>query len=156
MHTAPFSNDTLAEFYRFALLLTGSLKTAEQIMAETLQAVEEKLDELRHENSRRAWFAMRIRERCLRENASNPAAIPRLLRDESDADRGEVLKIEAYIVAQRFSTLQEPERSALALFYLEIFDLEEIANLLNASIDGLAATVSGARSLLQQAMQPTV
>jgi RNA polymerase sigma factor (sigma-70 family) len=156
LQTAPFSNDTLADFYRFALLLTGSLKTAEQIMADTLQAVGEQLAELRHENSRRAWLAMRIRERCLRENAINPAAIPRLLREETDVERGEVLKIEAFIVAQRFSTLPEPERSALALFYLEIFSVEEIAKLLKLSIDDLAVILARARSQLEQAMHSTV
>jgi RNA polymerase sigma factor (sigma-70 family) len=156
LQTAPFSNDTLAEFYRFTLLLTGSLKTAEQIMADTLQAVQEQLGELRHESSRRAWLAMRIRERCMRENAVNPNAIPRLLRDDSEAERGEVLKIEAFIVAQRFSTLPEPERSALALFYLEIFDLEEIAKLLKLSMEDLADLLSRARTLLEQSIHPTV
>ena len=156
MQTAPFSNDTLAEFYRFTLLLTGSLKTAEQIMADTLQAVQEQLGELRHESSRRAWLAMRIRERCLRENAVNPAAIPRLLRHDSEAERGEVLKIEAFIVAQRFSTLPEPERSALALFYLEIFSLDEIAKLLKLSVDELADALGRARTHLEQAIHPRV
>jgi RNA polymerase sigma factor (sigma-70 family) len=156
LQTAPFSNDTLAEFYRFTLLLTGSLKTAEQIMADTLQAVQEHLEELRRESSRRAWLAMRIRERCLRENALNPTAIPRLLRDDPEAERGEILKIEAFIVAQRFSTLPEPERSALALFYLDIFSLEEISELLKISMEELAATLGRARALLEQAIHPTV
>jgi RNA polymerase sigma factor (sigma-70 family) len=156
LHTAPFPNDTLAEFYRFALLLTGSLKTAEQIMAETLQATDQQLSELRRESSRRAWLAMRIRERCLRENAVNPNAIPRLLRDDEEGGSGEVLKIEAFIVAQRFSTLQEPERSALALFYLEIFSVEEIAKLLKIDESELSATLARARALLEQAMHPAV
>jgi RNA polymerase sigma factor (sigma-70 family) len=156
LQTAPFSKDTLAEFYRFALLLTGSLKTAEQIMADTLQAVEEQLAELRRESSRRAWLVMRIRERCLRENAINPTAIPRLLRNESDAESGEVLNIEAFIVAQRFSTLPEPERSALALFYLEICDVEEISKLLKLSTEDLAVTLGRARAQLEQAIHPTV
>jgi DNA-directed RNA polymerase specialized sigma24 family protein len=156
LQTAPFSNDTLADFYRFALLLTGTLKTAEQIMADTLQAVQEQLGELRHESSRRAWLAMRIRERCLRENAINPNAIPRLLRDDDDRERGEVLKIEAFIVAQRFSTLHEPERSALALFYLEIFSLEEIAKLLKIDTEELAAALGRGRTLLDEAIHPKV
>ena len=156
LHTAPFSNDTLAEFYRFALLLTGNLKTAEQIMADTLQDVQEKLAELRRESSRRAWLSMRIRERCLRENSINPKAIPRLLRHDPDGERAEVLAIEAFIVAQRFSTLPEPERSALALFYVEIFSIEEIADQLNLSMEQLAASLGRARGLLEEAMHPTV
>jgi hypothetical protein len=37
-----------------------------------------------------------------------------------------ILQIEAYLVAQRFHQLPEPERSALALFYLELFSVSEI------------------------------
>ena len=36
LQTAPFSSATLAEFYRFALLLTGNPSSAERVMAETL------------------------------------------------------------------------------------------------------------------------
>ena len=59
-----FPNTTLAEFYRLALLLTGNLKVAEQIMADTLRDVEAQLAELRHEGNRQAWLAARIRERA--------------------------------------------------------------------------------------------
>jgi DNA-directed RNA polymerase specialized sigma24 family protein len=149
-----FPSATLAEFYRFALLLTGSIRTAERIMAETLHQVEAQLAEFRHETGRQAWLALRIRQRCLRENAVNGNAIPRLLRAESD-ERGprEILRIEAFIVAQRFSTLPEPERSALALFYLELFDPEEIARLLKLSLEELGAALSRARAFLAVAME---
>jgi DNA-directed RNA polymerase specialized sigma24 family protein len=86
----------------------------------------------------------------------NPKAIPRLLRHDPDGERAEVLAIEAFIVAQRFSTLPEPERSALALFYVEIFSIEEIADQLNLSMDQFAAALGRARGLLEEAMHPTV
>lgn len=149
MQSALLPNATLAEFYRFALLLTGNIKTAEQIMAETLHDVEAQLGELRHEASRKAWFASRIRQRCLRENAGGGAPVRRLLRDEhSDG----ILKIEAFIVAQHISTLPEPERSAIALFYLDLFSNEEIAKLLKVSLDDLSALLSSARAQLAGAM----
>lgn len=156
MQTALLSNATLSEFYRFALLLTGDLKLAEQVMAETLHEVEAKLDELRHESHRHTWLATQIRQRCLRDNAGNMEAIPRLLRENpSKAETGEVLEIEAFIVAQRFSTLQEPERSALALFYLDLFTPEEIANILKMELEELSELLAHARQLLNTAMQPT-
>jgi DNA-directed RNA polymerase specialized sigma24 family protein len=149
LHPALLSNATLAEFYRFALLLTGNIKTAEQIMADTLRDVEAQLGELRHEASRHAWLATRIRQRCLRENSGGGAPAPRLLReDESEG----LLKIEAYIVAQHVSTLPEPERTAIALFYLDVFSAEEIAKLLKVSPDDLAALLGRARQLLADAM----
>jgi RNA polymerase sigma factor (sigma-70 family) len=148
------SNATLSEFYRFALLLTGNLKMAEQIMADTLHEVERRLGELRHESHRHTWLATNIRQRCLRENAGNMHEIPRLLRDDqTEGESGEVLEIEAFIVAQRFSTLPEPERSALALFYLELFTAEEIAKLLKMELDELGELLARGRNLLENAMQ---
>jgi DNA-directed RNA polymerase specialized sigma24 family protein len=151
LQTALFPSATLAEFYRFALLLTGDLRTAEQIMARTLAMVESQLAELRSDASRQAWLAQRIRERCLSENACNENPVPRLLRTAPEG-RPEILKIEAFIVAQRFSTLPEPERTALALFYVDIFQPADIAQLLKMSIDELASVLGHARLLLAAAM----
>ena len=151
MQDALIPKATLAEFYRLALLLTGNLKVAEQIMAETLRDVEAQLAELRQEGSRVAWLASRIRQRCLRENAGGGQPAPRLLR-ESEADG--ILRIEAFIVAQHISTLPEPERSALALFYTELFTAEEIAKVLKVNVDELASLLARARQILAEAMQP--
>jgi DNA-directed RNA polymerase specialized sigma24 family protein len=157
--TAIFPNTTLAEFYRFALLLTGHLKTAERIMADTLSQVERQLEEFRHDGNRHAWLAARIRERCLRENAGARESAPRLLREPGEeiapGQCREILKIEAFIVAQRFSTLPEPERSALALFYLELFTHEEIAKLLKVDTSELAGLLARGRQLLTDAINTT-
>jgi len=151
LQTALFPSATLAEFYRFALLLTGDIRTAEKIMARTLAVVESQLEEMRNDASRQVWLAQRIRERCLHENAMNENPVPRLLRTEAEG-RPEILKIEAFIVAQRFSTLPEPERSALALFYVDIFQPAEIAQLLKVSIDELCEVLVRARTQLAEAM----
>ncbi|HEV7867802.1 MAG TPA: sigma-70 family RNA polymerase sigma factor [Chthoniobacteraceae bacterium] len=149
MQTTLFPSATLAEFYRFAVLLTGNIHAAEQVMGAALAEVENQVAQLRNETSRRAWLTSRIRERCLqRREASDPA--PRLLREPSDADeKFELLSIEAYLMAQRFHLLPEPERSALALFYLDSFELEEIAKLLKLEEDDLSETLGRARELLQ-------
>ena len=149
-----FPSAALAEFYRFALLLTGNAKSAEQVMADTLAEVEAQLSQFRNETSRQAWLATHIRERCLKNNASAPPAAPRLLRDDSDTgEKPAVLKIEAFLLAQRFHMLPEPERSALALFYLEFFTVEEIAELLKMETGLLSETLGAARELLQQSLR---
>jgi len=153
LQTALFPSSTLAEFYRFALLLTGNAKSAEQVMAETLTEVESQLSQFRNETSRQAWLARHIRERCLENNKSAPPSAPRLVRDEPEAGaRPEVLKIEAFLLAQRFHTLPEPERSALALFYLDLFTAEEVAELLNMDMHTLSDTLGAARDLLQKSL----
>jgi len=149
---------TLAEFYRFALLLTGRPQIAEKVMADTLDEVESQLADFRTENNRQAWLAGRIRQRCLREHAATNGGetlSPRLLRaDEAGDDPGaRVLEIEAFIVAQHFHALPEPERSALAVFYLDLFTPGEIAGLLKMRIEDLAETLADARAKLQEGLR---
>lgn len=123
-------------------------------MAETLNAVESQLSQFRNETSRQAWLATHIRERCLENNKSAPPAAPRLVRDDTETGpRPEVLKIEAFLLAQRFHTLPEPERSALALFYLDLFSAPEIAELLKMDFEVLADTLHAARELLQNSLR---
>lgn len=155
MPASLFSSATLAEFFRFALLLVGDSRAAERILADTLHDGEAQLAEMRHSTARQAWLVHRLRDRCLRDNAANERPVPRLVRSEGDIDPAEILKIEAFIVAQRFSTLPEPQRSALALFYLELFDAEEIARLLKMDTEALARTLADARALLRDAMHAT-
>lgn len=153
LQTSPTPNPRLAEFYRFALLLTGSIKAAEQVMASTLAEVEADLDQVRNEIGRRAWLVQRIRERCLKNNESAAPAAPRLVRtDSTPGENPRVLKIEAFLLAQRFHTLPEPERSALALFYLDFFTIAEIAELLKMSAETLSETLAAARQLLEQSL----
>lgn len=144
---------TLAEFYRFALLLTGNIATAERVMAETLAEGEKQIGDMRDEMGRQAWMAAHLRNRCIHDHHVIPET-PRLVRQEVDpGETPEVLQIEAFIVAQRFHTLPEPERSALALFYLNLFTPEEIGRLLGMRLELLADTLTRGRSLLREALR---
>ena len=159
LETALLPSATLTELYRFALLLTGRPQVAEKVMTETLREVEGQLAQFRTEDHRRVWLAGRIRQRCLRDHTSDKGAVvaPRLLREEdSSADRGgsTVLEIEAFIVARHFHTLPEPERSALALFYLDLFTPGELAGFLKMEVEQLAETLATARERLQEALRP--
>lgn len=148
-----FSNAALAEFYRLAVLLAGSAKTAETIMAEVLGEVQTQIEQLRSEASRRAWLAARIRERCM-EVRSDVAPARGLVRGAGEASANpEALKIEAFIVGQRFHLLPEPERSALALFHLELFSTEEIAQILKMKTEQLADAIGRGRTLLRESLR---
>jgi DNA-directed RNA polymerase specialized sigma24 family protein len=154
LQTALFPSAALAEFYRFALLLTGNAKSAEQVMAETLAEVETQISEFRNETSRRAWLATHIRERCLKNNFPGEPAAPRLVGDDTETgEKPATRKLEAFLLAQRFHMLPEPERSALALFYLEFFTVEEIARLLKMDIELLCDTLGAARTLLRESLR---
>ena len=153
MQPGLFPSATLAEFYRLALLLTGSSKKAESVMAETLHEVEPQIGQFRSETSRHAWLATRIRDRCLNNQNGDAPPAPRLLREELEPGaKAEILPIEAYLLAQRFHTLPEPERSALALFYLEFFSASEIAQVLKMDPEELCGALGRARAMLQEAL----
>lgn len=156
MQHALFPSATLAEFYRFALLLTGHARSAETLMIDLLAEAEGPLAQLRNETSRRAWLAGRLRERCLDNHSAAPVAAPRLVREEPEpgGEKPAVLKIEAFLLAQRVHALPEPERSALALFYLEVFSVEEIAQFLQMDLEVFSETLGAARQLLRQALTP--
>ena len=155
LETALLPSATLAEFYRFALLLTGHIGVAEQVMAETLAEVEAQLGSFRHECNRNGWLALRIRERCMKKHANggDEPSTPRLLREQPSPQRTEILEIEAYIVAQHFHALPEPERTTLALFYLDLFSAEEIARLMKVTLEELGDTLARARALLQESLR---
>ena len=156
LQTALFPKNTIAEFYRFALLLTGNAKAAEQVMAETLTDVESHLAQLRNETTRQAWLAARIREHCLKNHSGDGTPAPRLVREEEQPGaEPAILQIEAFLLAQRFHALPEPERSALALFYLEFFTVAEIAELLKMDVAALSDTLGHARELLHASLQTT-
>jgi len=122
-------------------------------MADTLLDVDGQLSQFRNETSRQAWLVTHIRDRCLENNKSAPPSAPRLMREDSDVRPApEVLQIEAFLVAQRFHLLPEPERSALALFYLELFSTGEIAEILKMDIEALGDTLGAARDLLQKSL----
>ena len=120
-------------------------------MADTLSDAKVHVDQIRAEANRNAWLAQCIRARCLKNNADDPTpVVPRLLRlDPAPGATPEVLGIEAYILAEHFRCLAEPGRSALALFYLDLFTPEEIAKLLKMNLEQLGATLAEARAGLQ-------
>ena len=153
LQTAIFPSATIAEFFRFALLLTGRSAVAEKVMVETLAEAEAQLDEFRNDANRQAWLAQRLRQHCLKNNEETPPPAPRLLRIEPEPGvRPKVLGIEAFILAEHFHGLAEPGRSALALFYLDLFTPEEIAELLKMKLEELGATLAEARTRLQESL----
>jgi len=150
-----FPSVTLTEFYRFALLLTGDSGAAQKCLVEALHEGDAKLVEIRQRTARRASLIHRIRERCLRSRAANDRGLPRAEHAEGVERGPAATKTGPFVVAQCFSTLPEPQRSALALFYLDLLETPEIARLLKMETEDLARTLADARAILSEAMHET-
>lgn len=144
----------LTEFYRLAVLLTGHPGTAEQVLAATLAEADAHVGQVRRASDRQAWVVQRIRERCLKMDESAPLAAPQLPPTDPPADgQPLLLKSGSSLLARRFHTLPEPERSALALFYLDLISVGEIAEVLKMNVETLAETLAAARRLLGHALR---
>ncbi len=122
-------------------------------MAEVLGEAQSQMEQLRNETSRRAWLVARIRERCLEEKSDSPPARGLVRGAGEAAENPEALQIEAFLVAHRFHLLPEPERTALALFHLELFSTEEIAQILKMKTEQLADTIGRGRILMRAAIK---
>jgi DNA-directed RNA polymerase specialized sigma24 family protein len=149
LQEAHISSGNLAEFYRFALLLTGKPDSAQRVMAETLAEWESRHGDVRNAKQRNAWMVTRLRKHCLANHGSNgDETAPRLVREEGE----DLIELEAYILARHFHKLPEPERSALGLFYLDFFNPDEIAEMLTMTVEELAEHLSKARALLRDSL----
>lgn len=137
LDTASIPSATLCDFYRYAFLLTGDSGQAEEVLATACSRLEEVLGQLRGEEPRKAWLVMRIREICAQQTPS--------VSNGQTAD-------EASVLARTFSKLIEPDRTALALFYLNLFSIEEIAEILEMDLEEATSTIGRARKVLQKTL----
>jgi hypothetical protein len=123
----------LAQWYRLALLLKGNPEAAEALLIATCAELAPMLDQLRSEKSQHAFVVMHLRTRCLASPASEdapPTGVPPL--------------------AAAVSEMPEPTRSAVALFYVKVLPLADIAALLNLTVEELGIHLSTGRTMLSE------
>ena len=124
------SRATISKLYRFALLLTGDASSAEQTLLRVFEEFAQQIGQFRTEKHRTAFLVAKIRESFSKRA---PEAQPPPVENTFSA---------------QFSTLSEPARSALALFYLDLFPVSELAALLNLSMEDLGAHLRSGREQL--------
>src|SRR5207302_5250253 len=122
--------------YRLALLLTGDASAAEELLATTLRDAAPQLAQFRNAKTRDKWLAGELRRRCLQKNSAQPA------------ETSETPPLAADNIAVRIHALPEPGRSAFALFCLDIFSADDLADILGLDISELANALADARAKL--------
>ena len=134
----------LPALYRFALLMTGSVPAAAEVLRLTVEQAERgDLSEVRDSRRVRRWLFARARTLCGR-----PLVMPEALADPA-ADPGGSDDPTRPLVAL-FGPLPEAERSALILFYLYLFNPTELAEVLEVKPAELAALLSRGRAQIQR------
>jgi DNA-directed RNA polymerase specialized sigma24 family protein len=157
LHNALISQTVLNELYRFALLLTGGSDLAGRALDAVLSDCERRIAQIRDESHRLAWLVSRLRQSCMETRAVSmespqEAQVSGRCGDSGSADHG--LPPNTVILAQSFHSLPEPERSALALFYLELFDVEQIAQVLGLALEELSPVLDRGRRQLESLLNP--
>jgi len=121
----PFSTEDLVRLYRFALLLTGDERTAQQVLFEACVDCAARLGSVRSHESRMACMLGAVRQKA----KSVPAG----------GARG---------IAKAFARLPEEERVALAGLYTGLLPARELSEALKMTLWQLGRSLKNARERL--------
>ena len=146
----------LPQLYRFCFLMTGEAGKAEEVFEKTVQEAAART--ARGESpSDRLWFFHDARWRCLASAEQDLQAESGML-EESDISPMAPRQIERLDVGQLaawISAAPEPQRSALALFYLDEFNLQEMLSLLEIKPDVFSQMIASGRRQFQAWLDAT-
>ena len=146
----PDRKQNLPQLYRFCFLMLGDSRKAQEVFHTTLReaALRAAQGELPKEPF---WLFRDARWRCL--EATNTDLQPESFEiDEHEIDPGAASQIEQLDPAQLaiwISAAPDPQRTALALFYLDEFDYTEILEIAELKLITLSRCLVKGRRQLQ-------
>ena len=144
-------SEVLPQLYRFCFLMTGEV-------AKALQAFQKTLREAALLASRgqlpddRLWCFHEARHQCvdITQHDVQPEKTAAMLEEPILPNAAaHVAQLEPEQLAAWISAAPEPQRSALAFFYLNEFSYREMQNLLDLKMNELADLISHGRSQFQ-------
>jgi DNA-directed RNA polymerase specialized sigma24 family protein len=156
MNTVSVTTKNLPQLYRFCFLMTGDASKAQEAFQETVR--EAALRSARDEPPLdRLWFFRDARWRCIAVSEQGLQAEPGML-EEAEISPVAPMQIEQLNpdqLAVWISTAPDPQRSALALFYLDEFSLREMLALLEMKSGELSGLISSGRRQFQAWLDAT-
>jgi DNA-directed RNA polymerase specialized sigma24 family protein len=143
-------NRSLPQLYRFCFLMTGEATQALEAFQNTIR--EAALLAARGQlPDDRLWSFHEARHQCLTRTANTLGGEPGPSPGEAiapDAD-SRVAQLQPEQLAAWIAATPEPQRSALAFFYLNEFSHREMQNLLDVKMSELANLISHGRAQFQ-------
>jgi DNA-directed RNA polymerase specialized sigma24 family protein len=122
--------------------MTGNGAAANWAMGRTVEQAAGRIGQMRDRRQAKCWLFAKARE-CCRQASASPELIPP--PDEAVAEDRNSRQ-----VARLFGGLPEDERCALVLFYLSLFEPDELANLMEIKPAALGPLLMDARQSLQR------
>ena len=150
------TTQNLPQLYRFCFLMTGDASKAQTAFQDTVR--EAALRSARDEPPQdRLWFFRDARWRCLAVCEQGLQAEPGMLEEAEISPAGprQIEQLDPDQLAVWISAAPEPQRSALALFYLDEFSLREMLALLEIKTGDLSELISSGRRQFQAWLDTT-
>ena len=146
----PDRKQNLPQLYRFCILMLGDSRKAQEVFHTTLREAAQRAaqGELPKEPF---WLFRDARWRCLEATKTDLQPESREI-DEHEVDPGAASQIEQLDPAQLavwISSAPDPQRTALALFYLDEFDYTEILDIAELKLSALSRCLAKGRRQLQ-------
>jgi DNA-directed RNA polymerase specialized sigma24 family protein len=150
------TNENLPQLYRFCYLMTGDAAKAQEAFQGTLR--EAALRAAQGEPARdRIWFFRDARWRCLEATESGLQAetLPVDEEEVSPSAPAQISQLLPEQLAVWISAAPEPQRSALATFYLDEFTPREMMKLLDLNAGEISELIHTARRQFQAWLNAT-
>ena len=146
----------LPQLYRFCFLMTGDAAKAQIAFQDTVRdaSLRTEADEPPPD---RLWFFREARGRCIAVTEEGIQAEPGMLEevDPSPDAPAQIATLTPEQLAVWISAAPEPQRSALALFYLDEFTLPEVLSLLDMKASELSDLICSGRRQFQSWLDST-
>jgi DNA-directed RNA polymerase specialized sigma24 family protein len=140
----------LPQLYRFCFLMLGDSRKAQEVFNTTLReaAVRAAQGELSKE---RFWLFREARWRCLEASKTDlqPESLKIEEHDITPQAASQIKQLEPTQLAIWISAAPDPQRTALALFYLDEFNYLEILDIAELKLSTLSRCLSQGRRQLQ-------
>jgi DNA-directed RNA polymerase specialized sigma24 family protein len=155
-NTVSVTTQNLPQLYRFCFLMTGDASKTQEAFQDTVR--EAALRSARDEPPPdRLWFFRDARWRCIAVSDQGLQAEPGMLEEAeiSPVAPMQIEQLDPDQLAVWISTAPEPQRSTLALFYLDEFSLREMLALLEIKAGELSELISSGRRQFQAWLDAT-
>jgi DNA-directed RNA polymerase specialized sigma24 family protein len=146
----------LPQLYRFCFLMMGDAGKAQEIFHTTLREAAQRAAQGELPNER-FWLFRDARWRCLEASETDLQAEPLEMEEQEITEdaASQIEQLEPAHLSIWISAAPEPQRTALALFYLDEFDYREIVDLAELKLSELSRLLAAGRRQLQAWLNAT-
>jgi RNA polymerase sigma-70 factor (ECF subfamily) len=141
--------------YRYAYRLCGSAEEAEDLTQQAFLTAHRRLDQLREQESAKAWLCTILRNTFLTRVTTRrlPRMVPLQLVSEPAEELPHNIDVDSDELQQVLNELPEEFRTPLILYYFNEFTYREIAEQMTVPIGTVMSRLARAKSYLRRRLE---